>query len=100
MDEDSQVQDQAAHELYLQPYEYGTSGGGVLPNPGDAASMMCSYARFELNAAPNVAGSPPSDMMPPSGALACDHDVKNYVAHQLWKWPGVLDRKSTRLNSS
>ena len=90
MDEDSQVQDQAGHELYLQPYEYGTSGSGVLPSPGEAASMMCSYARYELDSAPNVAGSPPSDLMPPSGALSCDNDLKNDIAHQLWKWPGFF----------
>jgi beta-glucosidase len=90
MDEDSQVQDQAAHELYLQPYEYGTSGSGVLPNPGNASSMMCSYARFELVSAPNVSASPPSDVTPPSGALACDNNLKNYVAHKLWSWPGFF----------
>jgi beta-glucosidase len=90
MDADSQVQDQAAHELYLQPYEYGSSGSGVLPNAGQAASMMCSYARYEIDAAPGVSGSPPSDETPPSGALSCDNPVKNDVAHQLWKWQGFF----------
>src|SRR4051795_12424999 len=90
MDDDSQVQDQAAHEMYLPPYEYGTSGSGVLRDPGEAASMMCSYARFELVSAPNVSGSPPSRVTPATGALACDNDLKNYVAHDLWKWPGFF----------
>src|SRR4051794_21380221 len=90
MDDDSQVQDQAAHEMYLPPYEYGTSGSGVLRNPGQSASMMCSYARFELVSAPNVPGSPPSRVSPPGGALACDNDLKNYVAHEQWKWPGFF----------
>src|SRR5205807_5973811 len=49
-----------------------------------------SYARYELDSAPNVAGSPPSDLMPPSGALSCDNDLKNDIAHQLWKWPGFF----------
>lgn len=87
---DSQVQDQAAHELYLQPYEYGTTGSGVLPNPGQSASMMCSYARFELTAAPGVNGAPPSDLSPPGGEFACDNPIKNDVAYRLWKWQGFF----------
>jgi len=90
MDADSEVQDQAAHQLYLQPYEYATSGSGVLPDPGQSASMMCSYARYELVSAPGVTGSPPSELAPPSGALSCDNALKNVVAHQLWKWQGFF----------
>ena len=87
---DSEVQDQAAHELYLQPYEYATSGSGVLPRPGQSASMMCSYARYELVSAPGVSGSPPADVTPASGAFSCDNDLKNYVAHQMWRWQGFF----------
>ena len=87
---DSEVQDQAAHELYLQPYEYATTGSRVLPKPGESASMMCSYARYELVSAPGVAGSPPSDLSPPSGAFSCDNDIKNAVAHKLWGWQGFI----------
>lgn len=87
---DTQVQDQAAHQLYLQPYEYGTSGSGTLPRPGQAASMMCSYQRFEIHSAPGVSGSPPSGLSPVGGALACDNQIKNLVAHDAWKWTGFF----------
>jgi beta-glucosidase len=87
---DTQVQDQAAHQLYLQPYEYGTSGGGALPRPGQAASMMCSYQRFEIHSAPGASGAPPSGLSPPGGALACDNQIKNIVAHGLWRWNGFF----------
>ena len=87
---DTQVQDQAAHQLYLQPYEYGTSGSGALPRPGEAASMMCSYQRFEIHPAPGVSGGTPSELAPPGGALACDNQIKNYVAHGEWRWTGFF----------
>jgi len=87
---DSEVQDQAAHELYLQPYEYGTSGSRFLSNPGQAAAMMCSYARYEIVAAPGVSGAPPSELHPAGGAQACDNQLKNYAAHREWGWPGFI----------
>ncbi|MFL5822744.1 MAG: glycoside hydrolase family 3 C-terminal domain-containing protein [Solirubrobacteraceae bacterium] len=90
MDLDSQVQDQAAHELYLQPYEYGTSGSGVLPHAGQASSLMCSYARYELVSAPHVSGSPPSELTPAGGALSCDNQLKNYATRHEWRWPGFF----------
>ncbi len=88
--DDSRVQDQAAQELYLPPYEYGTSGSGVLPKPGESASMMCSYARYELVPAPSVSGGVPSQLSPPGGAFSCDNELKNYVAHGMWKWQGFF----------
>ena len=87
---DTDIQDQAAHQMYLQPYEYGTSGSGVLPHPGEAASMMCSYQRFEIHPAPGVSGGTPSSLSPPGGALACDNEIKNVVAHSLWRWNGFF----------
>jgi beta-glucosidase len=87
---DTDVQDQAARQLYLQPYEYGTSGSGGLPRPGQAASMMCSYQRFEIHPAPGASGSPPSGLAPPGGALACDNQIKNIVAHGQWRWNGFF----------
>jgi beta-glucosidase len=87
---DTDVQDQAAHQMYLQPYEYGTSGSGVLPHPGEAASMMCSYQRFEIHPAPGVSGGTPGSLAPPGGALACDNQIKNVVAHGLWRWNGFF----------
>jgi beta-glucosidase len=87
---DTNVQDQAARQLYLQPYEYGTSGGGMLPRAGEAASMMCSYQKFEIHPAPGASGSPPSGLAPPGGALACDNQIKNIVAHDQWKWTGFF----------
>ncbi len=87
---DTDIQDQAAHQMYLQPYEYGTSGSGVLPHPGQAASMMCSYQRFEIHPAPGVSGGTPSSLAPPGGALACDNQIKNVVAHSLWRWSGFF----------
>jgi beta-glucosidase len=87
---DTDIQDQAAHQLYLQPYEYGTSGSGTLPRPGQAASMMCSYQRFEIHNAPGVSAGTPSELAPPGGALACDNQIKNYVAHGEWRWNGFF----------
>jgi len=87
---DTDVQDQAAHQLYLQPYEYGTSGSGVLPRSGQAGSMMCSYQRFEIHPAPGVSGGTPSALSPPGGALACDNQIKNVVAHSGWRWNGFF----------
>jgi beta-glucosidase len=90
MEYDTKVQDQAAHELYLTPYEYGTSGSGILPRPGSASSMMCSYARYEIVAAPGITSGPPSELAPTGGALSCDNELKNYVAHKEWGWPGFF----------
>jgi beta-glucosidase len=87
---DTEIQDQAAHQLFLAPYEYGTTGSSVLPHPGDAASMMCSYQRFQLQPAPGVSGGVPSKLDPVSGDFACDNPLKNYVAHGEWKWPGFF----------
>ena len=87
---DTEVQDQASHELYLTPYEQATSGSGVLPGAGQASSMMCSYQRYEITAAPGVSGAPASALGPSGGAFACDHDLKNYVAHDQWGWPGFF----------
>ncbi len=87
---DTDIQDQAARQLYLQPYEYGTSGSGALPRPGQAASMMCSYQRFEIHPAPGASGSVPSGLAPVGGALACDNQIKNIVAHNGWRWQGFF----------
>lgn len=87
---DTEVQDQAAHQIYLQPYEYGTSGSGVLPNPGQASSMMCSYQRFEIVPAPGISGGVPSQLAPAGGALSCDNDLKSYVAYHEWRWAGFF----------
>lgn len=84
---ESQVQDQAAHELYMTPYEYGTSGSGVLAEPGQASSMMCSYATFSIVNAPGISGVP-SVLSPNGGAYACNNPIKNVVTHDLWHWPG------------
>jgi beta-glucosidase len=86
----TEVQDQAAHQLYLEPYEYGTSGGGALPHAGQASSMMCSYQRFEIVPAPRVGGGVPGELSPPTGAQACDNQLKNYAAHQEWRWQGFF----------
>jgi len=48
------------YQMFLQPYEYGKTGSGVLPRAGQAASMMCSYQRYEIVAAPGVSKGPPS----------------------------------------
>jgi len=89
MDFDTKVQDQASHELYLTPYEYGANGSGVLPGAGDASSMMCSYQIFEIENAPG-ASAPSGALGPSPGVLACDHSIKNSAAHQLWGWPGFF----------
>lgn len=86
---DSRVQDQAAHQIFLTPYEYAMTGSGVLPHPGHAASAMCSYARYELVRTPGMQGAPPSEN-PPLGSLACDNPLMNRVAHGQWKWPGFF----------
>jgi beta-glucosidase len=91
MDFDTKVQDQASHELYLTPYEYGANGSGVLPNAGFASSLMCSYQIFEIQPAPGVTGGPSDAFGPsPGGALACDHNIKNYVARNQWGWQGFF----------
>ncbi len=87
---DTNIQDQAAHELYMTPYEYGTSGSGTLPRPGQASSMMCSYQRYAIVAAPGVTKGPPSELNPATGAFSCDNQLKNYVAHGEWGWPGFF----------
>jgi beta-glucosidase len=84
------VQDQAAHQMFLQPYEYGTTGSGALPRPGQASSMMCSYQRYGLVAAPGVSKGPPSELSPATGAFSCDNQLKNYAAHGEWHWPGFF----------
>jgi beta-glucosidase len=89
MDYDAQVQDQAAHELYLTPYEYTTTGSSVLPHPGMAASMMCSYARYEIVAAPG-SSAPASALGPTGGDLSCDNSLKNKVARKQWHWQGFF----------
>jgi len=87
---DTMVQDQAAHELYLTPYEYATTGSGTVPNPGLASSMMCSYQRYEIVAAPGVTGIPDSVLGPTGGDLACDNKVMNDVARNQWGWQGFF----------
>jgi len=89
MDQDTMVQDQAAHEMYMTPYEYGTTGSGQLPNPGLAASMMCSYERYEIVAAPGTT-APASALGPTGGDLACDNDLKNRIPRNLWGWQGFF----------
>lgn len=87
---DTEVQDQALHQTYLQPYEYGTSGSEALPHPGEASSMMCSYQRFRVLPAPELSGGVPPALAPAAGALACDNYLKNLVAHQMWGWTGFF----------
>jgi len=89
MDQDTVVQDQAAHELFMTPYEYGTTGSGQLPNPGLAASMMCSYERYEIAAAPG-SSAPASALGPTGGDLSCDNQLKNNVPRNLWGWQGFF----------
>ena len=89
MDQNTQVQDQAAHEIFLQPYEQGANGGGQLSNPGNASSMMCSYERYSIEAAPNT--TVPSQYLGPTGGdLSCNNQLKNNVARGQWGWQGFF----------
>jgi beta-glucosidase len=89
MDFDTKVQDQASHELYLTPYEYGANGSGVLSGAGNASSMMCSYQRYELVAAPGTTA--PGDVLGPVGGdMACDNKLMNRAARDLWGWQGFF----------
>jgi beta-glucosidase len=90
MDVPSAAQDQAGHELFLSPYEHATSGSGVLPRPGQASSMMCSYATYKLVAAPGVSGGVPSALSPAAGDFSCNNQIKNLVAHDRWRWAGFF----------
>src|SRR5438552_3359340 len=90
MDADTQVQDQAAHELYLTSFEYAANGSGVLPGPGQAASLMCSYQVYELVAAPGVADAPADALGPNGGDFACNNKVMNRVARAQWGWKGFF----------
>jgi beta-glucosidase len=90
MDTDTHVQDQAAHQMFLQPYEYGSSGSGVLPHPGQASAMMCSYQTFDIEPAPGVGQGTPSSLSPSGGAFACNNQIKNVVARGMWGWKGYF----------
>ena len=84
------VQDQASHELYLTPYEYVASGSGTLPHPGLAASMMCSYQRYQIVPAPGVSGTPAGALGRAGGDQSCDSPVMNYVTRDQWGWQGFF----------
>ena len=90
MDTDTHVQDQAAHQMFLAPYEYGSSGSGVLPKPGQASSMMCSYQTYDIEPAPGVSGGVPSSLSPAGGAFSCNNPIKNVVARGQWNWKGYF----------
>ncbi len=98
---DAVFQDQAAHEIYLTPYEYGANGG---KNPGLAASLMCSYQKYEVRPAPRVvkpaAGAwPPNpgpgtythSFGPSGGEYACQNGLElNTIARGMWGWQGFF----------
>jgi beta-glucosidase len=90
MDVPSDVQDQAAREMILPGYEYGTSGSGVLPHPGQASSMMCSYASYKLSVAPGASGTEPSALAPPAGDFSCNNQLKNFIVRSQWRWLGFF----------
>ncbi|HTX11006.1 MAG TPA: glycoside hydrolase family 3 C-terminal domain-containing protein [Solirubrobacteraceae bacterium] len=71
MSTNSQVQDQAMHELYLTPYEAGFVGGR-------AAATMCSYQLFQDTA---------TTLPGPESSLASTYPLSPFGSSSQQTWP-------------